>query len=84
MRLTGSRRSNCPSTKDTPTRQGGGLSRDQAHVRHEGRRTLLRSTFLAVTLPSVDALALSTGRRADGRMEAGAAAVQLGPGVGLS
>ncbi|MET4668264.1 hypothetical protein ABID94_001123 [Streptomyces sp. PvR018] len=32
----------------------------------------------------MDTLVLSTGRRADGRMETGPAAVQLGPGAGLS
>ncbi|MFC9007165.1 hypothetical protein [Streptomyces microflavus] len=64
--------------------QEGRPSRGQAHVRHEGRRTLLCFTSLPAPLPSMDTLVLSTGRRADGPMETGPAAVQLGPGAGLS
>ncbi|GFN09414.1 hypothetical protein GCM10010298_36220 [Streptomyces microflavus] len=84
LRHTGSRRGNCPSTKDTSTRQGGRPSGGQAYVRHKGRRTLLCFTSLAAPLPSMDTLVLSTGRRADGRMQTGPAAVRLGPGVELS
>lgn len=53
-------------------------------MRHVGRRTLLCFTSLAVPLPSMDTLVLSAGRRADGRMQTGPAAVRLGPGVELS